>query len=122
MLRKELPYGQLFIVDDVIKLLIKMSVSEVSGVWVAPSTFTSKVITTVKRKRGSDNIEVETNNDQVYVQIKVGIVYGQNIFQLIKKLQANIKEQIELFTDFIVAEVNVFVIDIGDGKSVGTNS
>ncbi len=107
MLYKELEHGVVYIFDEVIKLITKVAITEVEGVECSSSIVKGNILHSLKGNYGS--IKVTTESEEVIVDVTVGVIYGNNIPQVINKLQHVIKTHIELFTGFQVQEINVFV-------------
>ncbi|MCD8502542.1 MAG: Asp23/Gls24 family envelope stress response protein [Bacillaceae bacterium] len=90
--------------NDVFKLIVNMALSEVDGIEKANKHMISKI------KEGfRDGIEILEEENELLITIDVAIKYGLIVPKVVYELQKQIKEHLELFTGFVVKEVNVTV-------------
>lgn len=87
-------YGKLAISDYVVIDIINIIVGKLSGI---------DKVTNIKVRRPSDSSRGMT----IYVDLV--LFYGTDIFELVKILQQNVKEKVEMMTAMRVKEVNVDV-------------
>lgn len=107
MLTKKLELGSLNIFDDVIKLITHMAISEIEEIDLRSVFSKTKLFETFKKSPG--NITVISENNDIILNIKIGIVNGNNIPKTVIKLQKLIQNHIEEFTGFHVKEINVII-------------
>lgn len=104
MIFQELERGNVYFANDVFKLIVNMALSEVDGIEKANKHMISKI------KEGfRDGIEILEEENELLITIDVAIKYGLIVPKVVYELQKQIKEHLELFTGFVVKEVNVTV-------------
>ncbi|MCT8139059.1 Asp23/Gls24 family envelope stress response protein [Anaerobacillus sp. CMMVII] len=72
MLEMSLEKGELSIVDEVIKIIAEIALTEVDGVTVCSSSIKGKLLEKVKI--GKNAIKIQTNNGKFTITMQVGIV------------------------------------------------
>lgn len=101
--------------DDVVSKLAGMAVGEVEGVRTggSASRTTGGLLESItgsdSQKRG---VSVEVGRVETAVDVTVGIEYGGNILDLVRRVRERITERVESLTGLRVTELNVTVSDI----------
>lgn len=105
--------GVVKISDDVITVIAGIAASEIEGVY---PLFDVNVNNYLNRKAISKGIKVMVGEDKTSIDINVAVNYGIKIPYVIRDLQENVKNQIELFTGVKIQEINVYVQKIFNNK------
>ena len=100
--------GNVNISENVIANIAKIAAEEIDGVNKITKSVTA-TITDIFSKQPNMGVKVETNNNEVIIDLSVELVYGVNISEVASKVQLNVKSSIETMTGLMVKEVNVLV-------------
>jgi len=92
--------------DDVIITIAATALSEIEGLASVPGKIASGIL---GRKGASKGIKVETNDQEVVIDVAVVLNYGINIPEVAANIQAKIREAVEETTGKYVRAVNVTV-------------
>ncbi len=97
--------GNVTISDNVISEIAYRSICSAYGVEPDNKEF----------KKIRKNISVErTPQDNVIINVKLDIPYGENILEFSKKIMKNVRENVTQMTDKVVEAVNIVVLGISD--------
>lgn len=110
---QEMENGSIQISEDVVASVTGMAVLEVEGVCGLSSSIGTDIAEMLGMKTLSKGVRLATT-DAGALRIDCDVVskFGQNIFELAKNVQENVKSSVESVTGLPVAEVNVTVCGI----------
>lgn len=110
---QEMENGSIQISEEVVASVAGMAVLEVEGVCGLSSSIGTDIAEMLGRKTLSKGVRL-TASDTGALRIDCDIVsnFGQNIFELAKNVQENVKSSVESVTGLCVAEVNVTICGI----------
>jgi len=110
---QEMENGAIQISEDVVASVTGMAVLEVEGVCGLSSSIGTDIAEMLGMKTLSKGVRLSANEDGA-LKIDCDIVsrFGQNIFELAKNVQENVKTSVESVTGLTVAEVNVTICGI----------
>ena len=104
---QEMENGTIQISEDVVASVTGMAVLEVEGVCGLSSSIGTDIAEMLGMKTLSKGVRLATT-DTGALRIDCDVVskFGQNIFELAKNVQENVKTSVESVTGLTVAEVN----------------
>ena len=110
---QEMENGSIQISEDVVASVTGMAVLEVEGVCGLSSSIGTDIAEMLGMKTLSKGVRLSTTETGA-LRIACDVVskFGQNIFELAKNVQENVKSSVESVTGLRVAEVNVTVCGI----------
>lgn len=110
---QEMENGSIQISEDVVASVTGMSVLEVEGVCGLSSSIGTDIAEMLGMKTLSKGVRLSTTETgALRIDCDVVSKFGQNIFELAKNVQENVKSSVESVTGLRVAEVNVTVCGI----------
>ena len=110
---QEMENGSIQISEDVVASVTGMAVLEVEGVCGLSSSIGTDIAEMLGMKTLSKGVRLSTTETgALRIDCDVVSKFGQNIFELAKNVQENVKSSIESVTGLRVAEVNVTVCGI----------
>lgn len=110
---QEMENGSIQISEDVVASVTGMAVLEVEGVCGLSSTIGTDIAEMLGMKTLSKGVRLSsTESGALRIDCDVVAKFGQNIFELAKNVQENVKSSVESVTGLIVGEVNVTVCGI----------
>ncbi|MDD7486983.1 MAG: Asp23/Gls24 family envelope stress response protein [Oscillospiraceae bacterium] len=110
---QEMENGSIQISEDVVASVTGMAVLEVEGVCGLSSSIGTDIAEMLGMKTLSKGVRLSTTETgALRVDCDVVSKFGQNIFELAKNVQENVKSSVESVTGLRVAEVNVTVCGI----------
>ena len=110
---QEMENGSIQISEDVVASVTGMAVLEVEGVCGLSSSIGTDIADMLGMKTLSKGVRLSTTETgALRIDCDVVSKFGQNIFELAKNLQENVKSSVESVTGLRVAEVNVTVCGI----------
>ena len=110
---QEMENGSIQISEDVVVSVTGMAVLEVEGVCGLSSSIGTDIAEMLGMKTLSKGVRLSTTETgALRVDCDVVSKFGQNIFELAKNVQENVKSSVESVTGLRVAEVNVTVCGI----------
>ena len=110
---QEMENGSIQISEDVVASVTGMAVLEVEGVCGLSSSIGTDIAEMLGMKTLSKGVRLSTTETgALRVDCDVVSKFGQNIFELAKNVQENVKSSVESVTSLRVAEVNVTVCGI----------
>lgn len=107
--------GSTTLSDTVVSKLAGVAAGEVEGVYMGGSASRSagglldSVTGSQSQTRG---VSVEVGRTEAAIDLTLGIEYGRNIMELVRRVRSRITEQIQNLTGLRVTELNVTVSDI----------
>ena len=112
---QEMENGSIQISEDVVASVTGMAVLEVEGVCGLSSTIGTDIAEMLGMKTLSKGVRLSsTESGALRIDCDVVAKFGQNIFELAKNVQENVKSSVESVTGLTVGEVNVTVCAIGN--------
>lgn len=110
---QEMENGTIQISEDVVASVTGMAVLEVEGVCGLSSSIGTDIAEMLGMKTLSKGVRLSSTEDGA-LRIDCDVVsrFGQNIFELAKNVQENVKTSVESVTGLTVAEVNVTICGI----------
>ena len=110
---QEMENGSIQISEDVVASVTGMAVLEVEGVCGLSSSLGTDIAEMLGMKTLSKGVRLSTTETgALRIDCDVVSKFGQNIFELAKNVQENVKSSVESVTGLRVAEVNVTVCGI----------
>ena len=110
---QEMENGSIQISEDVVASVTGMAVLEVEGVCGLSSSIGTDIAEMLGMKTLSKGVRLPTTETgALRIDCDVVSKFGQNIFELAKNVQENVKSSVESVTGLRVAEVNVTVCGI----------
>ena len=110
---QEMENGSIQISEDVGASVTGMAVLEVEGVCGLSSSIGTDIAEMLGMKTLSKGVRLSTTETgALRIDCDVVSKFGQNIFELAKNVQENVKSSVESVTGLRVAEVNVTVCGI----------
>ena len=110
---QEMENGSIQISEDVVASVTGMAVLEVEGVCGLSSSIGTDIAEMLGMKTLSKGVRISTTETgALRIDCDVVSKFGQNIFELAKNVQENVKSSVESVTGLRVAEVNVTVCGI----------
>jgi len=108
--------GSLSYKRNVVLSIVKLATQEINGI----ASLSNKGLTLVKKvfnKNYNKGVIIEFGeDDDVYVDVFVNVLFGYSVKDVAFRVQENIKSSIESMTDFKVASINVNVIGVVFGN------
>ena len=110
---QEMENGSIQISEDVVASVTGMAVLEVEGVCGLSSSIGTDIAEMLGMKTLSKGVRLSTTETgALRIDCDVVSKFGQNIFELAKNVQENVKSSVESVTGLRGAEVNVTVCGI----------
>lgn len=110
---QEMENSSIQISEDVVASVTGMAVLEVEGVCGLSSSIGTDIAEMLGMKTLSKGVRLSTTETgALRIDCDVVSKFGQNIFELAKNVQENVKSSVESVTGLRVAEVNVTVCGI----------
>lgn len=110
---QEMENGSIQISEDVVASVTGMAVLEVEGMCGLSSSIGTDIAEMLGMKTLSKGVRLSTTETgALRIDCDVVSKFGQNIFELAKNVQENVKSSVESVTGLRVAEVNVTVCGI----------
>ena len=110
---QEMENGSIQISEDVVASVTGMAVLEVEGLCGLSSSIGTDIAEMLGMKTLSKGVRLSTTETgALRIDCDVVSKFGQNIFELAKNVQENVKSSVESVTGLRVAEVNVTVCGI----------
>ena len=104
--------GSLTYKRNVVLSIVKLATQEISGI-ASLSTKGFSVVKRILNKSYHRGVIIEFGeDDDVYVDVYVNVLFGYSVKDVAFRVQENIKSSIESMTDFKVASINVHVIGV----------
>lgn len=108
--------GSIRISEEVIASIAAFAASETEGVVGLYAGRTSEIVSFLSKKNLSKGVRIELcDDDAVKVDVSFIALYGQNICEVAKQVQQNIKSAIDSMTGLHVLEIMVHVGGVSMG-------
>lgn len=104
--------GSIQISDEVIESIASYAAEEVEGVVGLQSNLKSSVSDILGVKNINRGVKVSAGEKEALIDIYITVEFGNNIVNIAKKVQDEVKEKVEAMTGLFVVEVNVHVSGI----------
>ncbi len=106
------------VANDVVATIAGMAVAKVDGVAKMAGGFTEGLKAISGKKQMSRGIKVESDGDNVKIEINIIVKYGVNIREVGKNIQDRVKEEVENMTGNKVERVvvNVQGVKVDDAE------
>jgi uncharacterized alkaline shock family protein YloU len=114
----ELNSGTVHITEEVLISIATVETSRIKGVSVSPAG----VVELFSPKHSNRDIEVNIDENNVYMTIKVSVEYGINLIKVSQEIQNSVKERIETMTGLNVNEINVIISNVVIPKETKENN
>ena len=112
------------VANDVVATIAGMAVAKVDGVAKMAGGFTEGLKAISGKKQMSRGIKVESDGDNVKIEINIIVKYGVNIREVGKNIQEKVKEEVENMTgnkvERVVVNVQGVRVDEADDYKVDT--
>ncbi len=112
------------VANDVVATIAGMAVAKVDGVAKMAGGFTEGLKAISGKKQMSRGIKVESDGDNVKIEINIIVKYGVNIREVGKNIQDIVKEEVENMTgnkvERVVVNVQGVKVDDNDDEKVDT--
>ena len=109
------------VANEVVATIAGMAVSKVDGVAKMAGGFTEGLKAISGKKQMSRGIKVETEGENVKIEINIIVRYGVNIKEVGQNIQTKVKEEVENMTgnkvEKIVVNVQGVKVDDDDDKN-----
>ena len=116
---QEMENGSIQISEDVVASVTGMAVLEVEGVCGLSSSIGTDIAEMLGMKTLSKGVRLSTTETgALRIDCDVVSKFGQNIFELAKNVQENVKSSVESVTGLTVNQVNVNISGIAITKDV----
>ena len=110
---QEMDNGSIQISEDVVASVAGMAVLEVEGVCGLSSSIGTDIAEMLGMKTLSKGVRLSAaESGALRIDCDIVSKFGQNIFELAKNVQENVKASVESVTGLTVSEVNVTVCGI----------
>jgi uncharacterized alkaline shock family protein YloU len=109
--KKENSLGTIRILDDVVEIIAAMAASEVEGV-AGASGLASDIANMFNLNKSGNKgkgVKVELNEQEAKVDLYLAVEFGHSLVAVAEKVQAGVKNALELMTGLVTNEVNVHV-------------
>lgn len=104
--------GSVNISSDVISIVASLAAREVEGVSKISVGITGDITEILGMKNLAKGVDIEINENNVSINLSLGLEYGFKIREVALKVQENVKEAVETMTGLIVEEVNINIQEI----------
>jgi uncharacterized alkaline shock family protein YloU len=104
--------GSINISEDVISGIVRAAVLDVEGVSGMSTTAGAELAELIGLKTLPKGVKVHFEGQKIIVDVIITVVYGNNVVNVAKNVQAAVKSVIQASTGFEDAEVNVHVSGI----------
>ncbi len=109
------------VANEVVATIAGMAVSKVDGVAKMAGGFTEGLKAISGKKQMSRGIKVETEGENVKIEINIIVRYGVNIKEVGQNIQSKVKEEVESMTgnkvEKIIVNVQGVKVDDDDDKN-----
>ena len=116
MQKEESALGAIKIHKKVISQIASEAVLEIEGVIKLSNNFTNSISRLFSATKEASGIKVETNENNVKLDIYVIVQYGVNIPEIANKIQENVKIAVETMTNLSLQDIDVNIQGIERGK------
>lgn len=104
----ELNSGSVHITEDVIISIASVETNNIDGIYEIPVNMVERI----SNRYTSKDIDVNIDDNNVYLTIKTAVEYGKDIVSIANLVQEKVRDKIELMTGLNVMEVNVIITNV----------
>ncbi len=104
--------GVVRISNEVLAIIAGIATGEIEGVTGMAGSLVESISERFGRHDLSRGVKVETQDDEVSVDVFVNVEYGCRIPEVARSVQTNVKEAIENMTDLQVKAVNIHIQEV----------
>lgn len=104
--------GDIRISDDAIAAIAGIAATEIEGVHSMAGGITSELIGKLGVKNQSKGVQVEVQDERVFVEVSINLKYNYNIPDVSAKVQERVKSSIENMTGLLVPVVRVRIAGV----------
>lgn len=105
--------GNVKISDEVIATIAQIAANEVEGIIGTGSSFAGEIKQMLSKKApAGKGVKVQTEGEEVTIDISVIVEYGAKIPAVSWEIQENVKKNVESMTGLSVRKVNVHIVGI----------
>ncbi|GGK27642.1 hypothetical protein GCM10010965_20580 [Caldalkalibacillus thermarum] len=109
--------GIVRIADDVVAVIASIATLDTEGITSMSGGIVEGFARRVSGKQVHKGVQVNINNNEATINLRVIVQYGQKIDEVCRNVQHNVKEAVENMTGMYVNEVNVRVEGVDFGQS-----
>lgn len=109
--------GKVTISEAVIGNIAIIAAEEINGVSKITKKVTATITDIFSKTKQAQGVKVESNEGDVVIEISVELIYGTMIEEVARKIQKNIKQNVESMTGLNVKEVNVVITGLTVDKA-----
>lgn len=109
--------GKVTITENVIGNIAIIAAEEIQGVSRITKNVTATITDIFSKTKQAQGVKVESEEGDVVIEISLELVYGSMIEEVARKVQSNIKLNVESMTGLNVREVNVIVTSLSMDKN-----
>lgn len=109
--------GKVTITENVIGNIAIIAAEEIEGVSKITKNVTATITDIFSKTKQAQGVKVESTEGDVVIEISLELVYGSMIEEVSRKVQSNIKLNVESMTGLNVREVNVIVTGLSVNKN-----
>lgn len=114
----ELNSGTVHITEDVLVSIASVETNRIEGV----NVISTGMVEIFSAKALNKDIEVNIDENNVYMTIRVSVEYGINLIKVSEEIQTRVKERIETMTGLNVNEINVIISNVIIPKETKDNT
>lgn len=103
--------NEINICDEVLQSIAARTVKETEGVSLS-TTIAEGIVEKIVKKSANKGVKIDSKDKAVTIDVHISVEYGLKIQDICRKLQADIKNDIETVTDLTVESVNIYVDNI----------
>ncbi|MDQ0340312.1 putative alkaline shock family protein YloU [Caldalkalibacillus uzonensis] len=108
--------GVVRIADDVVAVIASIATLDTEGITSMSGGIVEGFARRVSGKQVHKGVQVNINNNEAAIHLRVIVQYGQKIDDVCRNVQRNVKEAVENMTGLYVNEVNVRVEGVDFAK------
>lgn len=109
--------GKVTITENVIGNIAIIAAEEIEGVSKITKNVTATITDIFCKTKQAQGVKVESTEGEVVIEISLELVYGSMIEEVSRKVQSNIKLNVESMTGLNVREVNVIITGLTVDKN-----
>ena len=102
-IRKDVPSGKVVYNNSIVSGIVSLAIAEIDGVIAGNGE---------KNKKNNNDILISFDNDNVFVDVTVSVLYGYNIPDVAYNIQQSIKHNVEAMTEYKISSVDVHVVNV----------
>lgn len=109
MIKTGLSNGHLYITDEVIAAISKFCIEEHTGIAKVITGFNDKITGIIHKSFSKYGISIKSHDEEITMEIRVVVFFGENIIDLCESLQKSIVEEIKAMTGIKISHIVVKV-------------